>query len=111
MREICFEVVDAGEHGGECHDRHDQVRKNVILPHKRTEYGAWEIGEDRLEEHDASTDHLRYGLDLTEHTCRNDDTGIACDDEAKAGYAKLTKKDKKNYGDEDEREGLLSVQE
>ena len=50
-------------------------------------------------------------LDLTEHTCRNDDAGVACDYETEAGNAELTKENEKDEGNEDKGEGGLTVKE
>ncbi len=43
VRKVGFEVINAGEDGGERHDRHDHVGKHVILPHKRAKFGIREI--------------------------------------------------------------------
>ena len=51
------------------------------------------------------------GLDLTENARGNDDTALACYDEANAGNRKLAKKDDENHPNEDESLGDLTAKE
>ena len=103
MGQVCLKIVDAGKEGGERHERHKGVGDYMTLCRE---------GEDkRLEDYDERADHLRDGLYLAEHACRNDDAALTCNYKSKTCNAKLTQKDKKDKSHKYKRLGTFTDKE
>ena len=61
-----------------------------------------------VKDYNERADYLRDRLDLAEDAGGNDDTALACYDEANAGNRELAKKDDENHPNEDESLGDLA---
>ena len=72
IRHIGFEIIVSREECRKGHKRNKYVGKNVVVR---------EEGDKRLDNDNHGTCHLRHGLELAKHTCRNYDTTLACYDE------------------------------
>ena len=100
VRKICLKVIPAREEGGECHNAHAHVGEDMVLV---------EVRDNGLHKDNDGANHLRYGLDLTKHGCRNNDAALACDNESEGGNTELAKEDDKHYPNEHEGECGLTV--